>query len=122
MCWAAEILMVRENCVAFIFVWSVDAGTFFTDAECYATSFILNWCYIFIDDCRLMTRMTEVTTRTTDDHESQRGEDLLTTQVTTREVLLTTQVTTLDDIFTTHVTTRDDILTTLHDDQEMTEN
>ena len=63
-----------------------------------------------------------MTTRTTDDRESQRGEDLLTTQVTTREVLLTTQVTTLDDIFTTHATTCDDILTTLRDDQEMTEN
>ena len=47
MCWAAEILMVRENCVAFIFVWSVDAGTFCMDAECYATSFNLNWCYIY---------------------------------------------------------------------------
>jgi hypothetical protein len=63
-----------------------------------------------------------VTTRTTYDSQSQRGEDLLTNQVTTREVLLTTQVTTLDDIFTTDVTTRDDILTTLHDDQKMTEN
>ena len=72
--------------------------------------------------CRLTTRTTEVTTRTTDDCESQRGEDLLRTQVTTREVLLTTQVTTLDDIFTTHVMTRDDILTTLHDDQEITKN
>jgi hypothetical protein len=63
-----------------------------------------------------------VTTRTPDDPKSQCGEDLLTTQVMTREVPLMTQVTTLDNILKTDVTTYDNILMTLHDDQEMTKN
>ena len=47
MCWAGEILMVHENCVKIIFVVSLNAGTFFTDAEYNATSFNLNWCNIY---------------------------------------------------------------------------
>ena len=59
-------------------------------------------------------------TRTTDDCQSQCGEDLLMTQVTTHEVLLMAHVKALNDILTTDVTTCDNILMSLHDNQEMT--
>ena len=63
-----------------------------------------------------------MTTRTTDNRQSQCGEDPLDNPSDDSEVLLTFQVMTLDDILTTDMMTRDDILTTLHDDQEMTKN
>ena len=37
MCPAAEILIVRENCVAKFFLWYVEPGTLSTDTNCNAT-------------------------------------------------------------------------------------
>ena len=61
-----------------------------------------------------------MTTRTTDNRQSQCGEDPLDNPSDDSEVLLTFQVMTLDDILTTNVMTLDKILRTLHENLEMT--